>query len=76
MESTKPIVKALEEKREVQVDQRAKIIDWEDYEQELARLCSLTSGLEEARKKKNALDLKLNSFIQVSIFHSFSFIIC
>ncbi|XP_073126197.1 vacuolar protein sorting 38 [Henckelia pumila] len=65
MESTKPIVKALEEKCELQLDQRAKIIDWEDYEQELARLCSLTSALEEARKKKNALDQKLNSFIQV-----------
>ncbi|KAI3459678.1 hypothetical protein Pfo_016341 [Paulownia fortunei] len=63
--SKKPIVKGQEEKRVVQEDQRAKVIEWEDYEQELARLCSLTSALEEAKKKKLLLEETLHPLIQI-----------
>ncbi|KAG8369647.1 hypothetical protein BUALT_Bualt14G0035400 [Buddleja alternifolia] len=63
--SKKPIVKVQERKQEVQEDQSAKIIDWEDYEQELARLCSLTSALEESKNKKLLIEEKLRSLIQV-----------
>ncbi|KAL0287541.1 UNVERIFIED_CONTAM: hypothetical protein Scaly_2760800 [Sesamum calycinum] len=62
--SKKPIVNTKEEKRGAQED-RAKVIEWEDYEQELARLCSLTSALEEAKKKKLLLEEKLQSLIQI-----------
>ncbi|GFP80691.1 uv radiation resistance-associated gene protein [Phtheirospermum japonicum] len=63
--SKKQIVKGQEEKRASPEDQQAKVIEWEDYEQELARLCSLTSALEEAKKKKLLLEEKLHSFIQI-----------
>lgn len=49
----------------VQEDQLAKVIEWEDYEQELAHLCSLTSALEESKKKKLMLQEKLHSLIQM-----------
>ncbi|KAK6122805.1 hypothetical protein DH2020_043448 [Rehmannia glutinosa] len=62
--SKKPIVKGQEEKRVQPEDQRAKVIEWEDYEQELARLCSLTSALEESKRKKVLLEEKLHSLIQ------------
>ncbi|KAL0366728.1 UNVERIFIED_CONTAM: hypothetical protein Sradi_3562900 [Sesamum radiatum] len=62
--SKKPIVNTKEEKRGAKED-RAKVIEWEDYEQELARLCSLTSALEEAKKKKLLLEEKLQSLIQI-----------
>ncbi|CAA3024906.1 UV radiation resistance-associated gene [Olea europaea subsp. europaea] len=65
MESKKPAVKVKEEKQKGQEDQKPKVIEWEDCEQELARLCSLTSALEEAIRKKNNLEQKLNSFKQV-----------
>ncbi|KAL1561599.1 UV radiation resistance-associated gene protein-like [Salvia divinorum] len=61
----KPIVKVQEEERVAQEDQPAKVIEWEDYEQELARLCSLTSALEEAKSKKSVLEEKLQSWIQI-----------
>ncbi|CAA3030315.1 UV radiation resistance-associated gene [Olea europaea subsp. europaea] len=51
MESKKPAVKVQEEKQKGQEDQKPKVIEWEDYEEELARLCSLTSALEEAATK-------------------------
>ncbi|KAK6122879.1 hypothetical protein DH2020_043405 [Rehmannia glutinosa] len=63
--SKKPIVKGQEEKRVPPEDQRAKVIEWEDYEQELARLCSLTSALEESKRKKVLLEEKLHSLIQI-----------
>lgn len=69
--SKKPILKAQEEKRVVQEDQPAKVIEWEDYEQELARLCSLTSALEEAKSKKLLLEEKLQSLIQVRFLFCF-----
>ncbi|KAJ8530751.1 hypothetical protein K7X08_023632 [Anisodus acutangulus] len=46
-------------------DKNVKIIQWEDYEQELARLCSLTSALNEAKQKKQLVQQKLQSLIQV-----------
>ncbi|KAH6768365.1 UV radiation resistance-associated protein [Perilla frutescens var. frutescens] len=63
--SKKPIVKVQEENRVAQEDQPAKVIEWEDYEQELARLCSLTSALEEANSKKLQLEENLQSSIQI-----------
>ncbi|XP_007034323.2 PREDICTED: UV radiation resistance-associated gene protein isoform X1 [Theobroma cacao] len=44
---------------------KAKVIEWEDFEHELARLWSLTSALKEANEKKQSLQEKLQSFIQV-----------
>ncbi|KAG6423001.1 hypothetical protein SASPL_113384 [Salvia splendens] len=61
----KPIVKVQEEERVAEEDQPAKVIEWEDCEQELARLCSLTSALEEAKSKKSVLEEKLHSWIQI-----------
>lgn len=63
--SKKPIVKVQEEKGVLQEDQPQKVIEWEDYEQELVRLCSLTSAFEEAKCKKLMLEEKLQSLIQV-----------
>lgn len=40
------------------------IIEWEDLEQELARLWSLSSALNKAKEKKEVLAQKLQSFIQ------------
>ncbi|XP_010246287.1 PREDICTED: UV radiation resistance-associated gene protein-like isoform X2 [Nelumbo nucifera] len=42
-----------------------KIIQWEDFEQELARLWSLSSALIKAKENKNSLQQKLESLIQV-----------
>ncbi|EPS62581.1 hypothetical protein M569_12209, partial [Genlisea aurea] len=46
-------------------DQPFKVVEWEDYEHELARLCSLTSAHEESKKKKILLEERLKSFIQI-----------
>lgn len=54
-----------------QKDKDLKIIQWEDYEQELARLCSLTSALSEAKQKKELVQQKLESFIQVNFWAFF-----
>lgn len=48
-----------------QKDKNLEIIQWEDYEQELARLCSLTSALNEVKQKKQLVQQKLQSLIQV-----------
>uniref|UniRef100_A0A3Q7I8D2 UV radiation resistance-associated gene protein n=1 Tax=Solanum lycopersicum TaxID=4081 RepID=A0A3Q7I8D2_SOLLC len=45
-------------------EKNLKSIQWEDYEQELVRLCSLTSALNEAKEKKELVQQKLQSFIQ------------
>ncbi|XVF29113.1 hypothetical protein REPUB_Repub15cG0091800 [Reevesia pubescens] len=45
--------------------ENVKVIEWEDLEHELARLWSLTSALKEANEKKQSLQEKLESFIQV-----------
>lgn len=43
----------------------ARVIEWEEYEQELARFCSLTSALNEVKQKKIQLQEKLESLIQL-----------
>lgn len=45
--------------------ENVKVIEWEDFEQELARLWSLSSALKEAKEKKDSLQEKLNSLLQV-----------
>ena len=45
--------------------ENAKVIEWEDFEQELARLWSLSSALQEAKQHKESLKQKLDSLIQV-----------
>ncbi|KAK8585571.1 hypothetical protein V6N13_050548 [Hibiscus sabdariffa] len=47
------------------VDCNMQVIQWEDFENELARLWSLTSALKEANEKKQSLQEKLQSLIQV-----------
>ncbi|KAF5736632.1 UV radiation resistance-associatedprotein isoform X1 [Tripterygium wilfordii] len=42
-----------------------KVIEWEDYEQEVARLWSLSSALREAKEKKRCLKEKLEALIQL-----------
>lgn len=48
--------------------ENVKLIEWEDFDQELARLWSLTSALTEANEKKRGLREKLQSFVHVRIF--------
>lgn len=45
--------------------ENVKVIEWEDFDQELARLWSLSSALNEAKEKKISLEEKLNSLLQV-----------
>ncbi|KAL0551397.1 hypothetical protein IC582_010483 [Cucumis melo] len=45
--------------------ENAKVIEWEDFEQELARLWSLSSALQEAKQQKESLKQKLDSLIQI-----------
>ncbi|CAK7328438.1 unnamed protein product [Dovyalis caffra] len=45
--------------------EEVKIIEWEDYEHEGARLWSLSSALNESKQKKQILEQKLHSLIQV-----------
>ncbi|KAK8935322.1 hypothetical protein KSP39_PZI013505 [Platanthera zijinensis] len=42
-----------------------KIIEWEELQQELARLCSLSSALEIANQRKDSLSQRLKSVIEV-----------
>lgn len=46
-------------------EEKVKIIHWEDFQQELARLSSLSSALNEAKEKKSLIQEKLNSHLQV-----------
>ncbi|CAI9271371.1 unnamed protein product [Lactuca saligna] len=46
-------------------EEKSKIIPWEDFQQELARLSSLSSALHEANQKKSIIREKLNSLVQV-----------
>ncbi|KAJ9555638.1 hypothetical protein OSB04_010252 [Centaurea solstitialis] len=62
MESKK---KALEEKNKKQQEEKVKIIQWEDFQQELARLSSLSSALTEANHNKSLIQEKLNSHLQL-----------
>ncbi|KAJ6290045.1 hypothetical protein OIU78_025877 [Salix suchowensis] len=45
--------------------EKAEIIEWEDYEHEVARLWSLSSALNESKQKKQNFEQKLRSLIQV-----------
>lgn len=45
--------------------EKVKVIQWEDFEQELARLWSLSSALNEAKHKKLLLQNKLQAALQV-----------
>ncbi|KAM7461807.1 hypothetical protein LguiA_029928 [Lonicera macranthoides] len=45
--------------------EKVKVIQWEDFEQELARLWSLSSALNEAKQKKLLLQNKLQAALQV-----------
>ncbi|XP_058731704.1 vacuolar protein sorting 38 isoform X2 [Vicia villosa] len=46
--------------------QDVRVIQWEDFEHDLARLSSLSSALNEAKDKKRNLQRKLESLIQVN----------
>ncbi|KAG9441876.1 hypothetical protein H6P81_017730 [Aristolochia fimbriata] len=53
------------EEIEIHGQDRPKIIEWEELQQELARLCSLSSALQKARERKEYLAQKLQPAIQV-----------
>lgn len=42
-----------------------RVIEWEEFDHELARFCSLSSALSDAKEKKQRLEAKLESLIQV-----------
>lgn len=42
-----------------------KVIQWDDFQHDLARLASLSSALHEANEKKRNLQYKLEPLIQV-----------
>ncbi|KAF5752528.1 UV radiation resistance-associatedprotein isoform X1 [Tripterygium wilfordii] len=44
--------------------ENVKVIEWEDYEQEVARLWSLSSAVREAKEKKRCLEEKVETLIQ------------
>jgi hypothetical protein len=52
-------------KKAVAEEDQEKVIQWEDYEQELARLLSLSSAFKEANEKKLLLQNKLEVALQV-----------
>ncbi|XP_040374960.1 UV radiation resistance-associated gene protein isoform X2 [Rosa chinensis] len=45
--------------------EKVKVIEWEEFDQELARLWSLSSALKDAQEKKQSLKQKLESLIEV-----------
>ncbi|KAJ7964146.1 UV radiation resistance-associated protein [Quillaja saponaria] len=47
--------------------ENVRVIEWEDFEQELARLWSLSSAVKEANEKKQSLQQKLEALIQVDV---------
>ncbi|XP_065619573.1 vacuolar protein sorting 38 [Quercus suber] len=55
----------MEGERERDSDLKVKVIEWEDFEQELARLWSLSSALKQANQNKLSLHRKLHSLIQI-----------
>ncbi|XP_038906453.1 UV radiation resistance-associated gene protein [Benincasa hispida] len=65
MERGKPPSSSSSESSRLSDPDNAKVIEWEDFEQELARLWSLSSALEEAKQQKESLKQKLDSLIQV-----------
>ncbi|XVF65236.1 hypothetical protein PTKIN_Ptkin09bG0231200 [Pterospermum kingtungense] len=55
----------IDQKQISAAQERVKVIEWEDFEHELTRLWSLTSALKEANQRKQSLQEKLQSYIQV-----------
>ncbi|XP_074575930.1 vacuolar protein sorting 38-like isoform X2 [Curcuma longa] len=51
--------------QEIEGGDDPKIVDWEDLQQELARLWSLSSALKKAKERKESLSERLESFIEV-----------
>ncbi|KAK2643976.1 hypothetical protein Ddye_019171 [Dipteronia dyeriana] len=51
--------------KKVIAQEKLQVIEWEDFEQEVARLWSLSSALREAKENKQILEEKLQSLIQV-----------
>ncbi|XP_017438707.1 vacuolar protein sorting 38 isoform X1 [Vigna angularis] len=47
--------------------EHVKVIQWEDFQHDLARLVSLSSTLDESKEKKRNLHHKLESLIQVNV---------
>ncbi|RAL54339.1 hypothetical protein DM860_001467 [Cuscuta australis] len=47
------------------LEEKVKVLQWEDYEQELARICSLTAAQNESKLKKEFLQEKLQSILRV-----------
>lgn len=45
-----------------------KVVEWEDMEQEIARLWSLSSALRKAKERKEVLSQSLDSIIKVLFF--------
>ncbi|XP_042394020.1 UV radiation resistance-associated gene protein-like isoform X1 [Zingiber officinale] len=50
--------------QEIEGGDDPKIVDWEDLQQELARLWSLSSALKKAKERKESLSQRLESFIE------------
>ena len=46
-----------------------KIIEWEELQQELARLWSLSSALKKAKEKKDSLSQRIEAIIKVGLSH-------
>ena len=45
--------------------ENVKVIEWEEFEQEIVRLWSLSSALSEAQEKKQSIQRNLESLIEV-----------
>lgn len=56
---------ALHSEPEKSDPENLKVIEWEDFEEELARLWSLSAALAEAKEKKQSLQQRLEALIQV-----------
>lgn len=57
-----------EEEMIVVASEKPKIIDWEELQQELARLWSLSSALKKAEEKKESLGQRIEAIIKVGPF--------
>ncbi|KAL4578443.1 hypothetical protein LXL04_014566 [Taraxacum kok-saghyz] len=51
--------------QERKLEEKVKIVPWEDFQQQLARLSSLSSALHEANQRKLVIQEKLNSLVQL-----------
>ncbi|KAI7727542.1 hypothetical protein M8C21_003846 [Ambrosia artemisiifolia] len=64
MESKKKVLEEHNNNNKSHEEEKIKIIDWEDYQHEVARLSSLTSAVSEANNNKALVQHKLNSHLQ------------